>query len=73
MRLYEVVSLLLCSWKAEVYINKIYNTGALKEITIWKHVTPTPPKQIETHLYYSALLSWLPIQIIKSVVGKKLN
>lgn len=41
MRLYEVLSLLLCSWKAEVYINKIYNTQALKETaTIWKDVTP---------------------------------
>lgn len=30
MRLYEVVSLLLCSWKAEVCINKIYNAGAFK-------------------------------------------
>lgn len=60
MWLYEVVSLLLCSWKAEVYINKIYNTGALKGITIWKHVTPTSPKQTEAHLHYSALLSRLP-------------
>lgn len=58
MRLYEVVSLLLCSWKAEVYIKKIYNAGALKEIaTIWKHVTPTSAKQTSTHLNYCALLS----------------
>lgn len=43
MRLYEVVSLLLCSWKAEVYINKIYNSGALKGLTtIWKNGTPIP-------------------------------
>lgn len=68
MQLYEVVSLLLCSWKAEVYIHKIYNTGALKEITIWKDVPPTLPKQTETHLHYTALLSWLPIR--KSVVVK---
>lgn len=45
MRLYRVVSLLLCSWKAEVYINTIYAGGALKDITTaWKDVTPTSAK-----------------------------
>lgn len=46
MRLYKVVSRLLCSWKAEVYIDKIYNTGALKEIiTNCEDVTPPFAKQ----------------------------
>lgn len=31
-----------CSWKAEVYISKIYDSGALKEATIvWRDVTST--------------------------------
>lgn len=72
MRLYEVVSLLLCSWKAEVYINKIYDTAALKGITIWKHVTPTSPKQTQAHLHYGALLSRLP-DPKRKVSGRKIS
>lgn len=65
MRLYEVVSLLLCSWKAEVYINGIYDAGASRDsTTIWKTCDGYFSRIKHKHVCLVVLffLLWLKIQ-----------